>query len=83
MPVQHGGPEWNHVLPAEAFGDPELDCRWDLDGNGITDFQDLLILLAQWGPCVPGQFCEWDFDFDGVAGFSELLVILAQWGPCP
>ncbi len=23
----------------------------DLDGNGVVDFGDLLIVLAAWGPC--------------------------------
>ncbi len=25
--------------------------REDLDGSGIVDFDDLLLLLAAWGPC--------------------------------
>ena len=30
----------------------DLGGRKDLDGNGVVDFGDLLILLANWGPCV-------------------------------
>ena len=28
-------------------------CPWDFNGNGEVDFQDLLKILANWGPC-PG-----------------------------
>jgi len=33
-----------------AWG-PCRDCPEDLDGSGAVDLSDLLILLAQWGPC--------------------------------
>ena len=36
---------------AAAWGPCEGDCPEDLDGSGIVDFGDLLILLSAWGPC--------------------------------
>jgi hypothetical protein len=78
----HGGPEWNNVLP-EEFGAPILDCAADLDASGVVGFNDLLIMLAAWGPCPPGAFCAPDLDFDGAVGFADLLVLLSAWGPCP
>ena len=26
-------------------------CLWDLDANGSVGVSDLLVLLANWGPC--------------------------------
>ncbi|HRQ76513.1 MAG TPA: hypothetical protein PK098_11405 [Phycisphaerales bacterium] len=45
---------------------PESYCRADLNGDFRVDVQDLLILLANWGPC-PG------FD-TAVLSLSDLLT---------
>ena len=54
-------------------------CAGDLDGSGAVSFDDLLAVLAAWGPC-PG--CPADFDGSGDVGFSDALVVLSNWGPC-
>jgi hypothetical protein len=54
-------------------------CPADVDGDGEVGFQDLLLVLAAWGPC-PG--CPEDVDGDGEVGFPDLLILLADWGPC-
>jgi uncharacterized membrane protein len=54
-------------------------CDSDLDGDGATGFDDLLLVLSAWGPCAG---CPEDIDGDGEVGFSDLLVTLSSWGPC-
>jgi len=54
-------------------------CPADIDNSGQVDFNDLLILLSQWGPCAG---CPADFDNSGFVDFSDLLTLLAEWGPC-
>lgn len=49
----------------------------DLDGDFDTDIEDLLILLAQWGPCTGPCFA--DFDRDGTIGVTDLLILLAEY----
>ncbi|NNF42291.1 MAG: DNRLRE domain-containing protein [Phycisphaerales bacterium] len=56
------------------------DCQGDLDDSGDVGFNDLLAVLAAWGPC---DGCVEDIDMSGDVGFTDLLVILAAWGPCP
>ena len=51
----------------------------DLDHDGDVDPDDLLLLLAEWGPCPAEEACDADFDDDGRVGFTDLLVILANW----
>lgn len=48
----------------------------DFDADGDIDFEDLLLLLAAWGPC-PG--CPEDLDQDDVVGFADLLILLTSW----
>ena len=57
-------------------GDP---CPGDTDGSGTVDFNDLVELLAAWGPC---SGCSADFDNSGVVDFDVLIALLAAWGPC-
>jgi len=51
----------------------------DLNGSGSVGFDDLLQLLAAWGPCPPPQLCPADLDCDGLVGFNDLLQLLAAW----
>ena len=55
----------------------ECECTGDLDFDGLVGFNDLLILLADWGGT------DADLDGDDLVGFNDLLVLLAAWGPCP
>jgi hypothetical protein len=55
-----------------------LGCPADIDGDGVVGFEDLLVVLASWGPCA----CAADIDGDGEVGFPDLLIVLAEWGEC-
>ena len=52
----------------------------DLDGDDIVGAADLLILLANWGPCADCSNCPADLDDDCTVGVSDLLLLLANWG---
>lgn len=56
-----------------------IPCVGDVDDDGTVGLQDLLALLAAWGPC-PG--CAADLDDDGMVSANDLLVLLSAWGPC-
>ncbi len=49
----------------------------DLNGNGIVDTSDLLILLGQWGPC---DGCAGDLNGDSVVDVTDMLILLGNWG---
>ncbi len=49
----------------------------DLNGDGVVDVSDLLILLGEWGPC---DDCPADLNGDGVVDVSDLLILLGNWG---
>jgi hypothetical protein len=64
----------------DAFTVESLACDaivGDADGDGLVSFADLLIVLAEWGPC-PAP-CPADVDGDGMVGFADLLLVLANW----
>ncbi len=51
----------------------------DLDCDGSVGATDLLILLANWGPCADCGDCPGDIDGNCSVGASDLLVLLANW----
>ncbi len=51
----------------------------DLNGDGVVDASDLLILLAAWGPCPQNDLCPADLNGDGNVNVSDLLTLLANW----
>ncbi|MCH2148545.1 MAG: S8 family serine peptidase [Phycisphaerales bacterium] len=59
--------------------DVEDPCPADIDGNGSVGVDDLLALIANWGPCTG---CAGDFDESGAVGVDDLLLLIGSWGPC-
>jgi len=57
------------------------DVLADFDGDGMVDFRDMLILVAEWGPC-PAD-CTADLDGDADVDFGDLLLLVAQWSQVP
>jgi len=63
------------------------DCPAELDGDGTVGFQDLLLVLANWGDCpetptfMRGPIeCVGDVNGDGVVGSDDLQEVLWSWG---
>jgi hypothetical protein len=50
----------------------------DVDGDGIVNTADLLLLLADWG-CAD-SYCPGDLNEDGITNTADLLTLLADWG---
>ncbi|MCH7797174.1 MAG: hypothetical protein IID28_01850 [Planctomycetes bacterium] len=54
----------------------------DVNADGIAGIQDLLVLLATWGPCPgPPVGCPGDLDGDGdgAVSITDLLILLTNW----
>ncbi|RJS73299.1 hypothetical protein CW696_01610 [ANME-2 cluster archaeon] len=62
------------------YTSPQPECIGDLNDDGIRNFDDVLVIVANWGPC---SGCSEDLNSDGYVNFADALVIVANWGPCP
>ena len=51
----------------------------DVNGDGVVDVDDVLLLINAWGACGLGQPCPADLDGDGVVGVNDMLIVLANW----
>lgn len=51
----------------------------DIDGDGLVNGADLLILLAYWGHCASGSECFGDLDGNNLVDGADLLVLLSEW----
>jgi hypothetical protein len=58
------------------------ECPGDIDGNGIVEIRDIVILLSQWG--CPFEPCSADIDGDGDVALSDLALLLSNFSEyCP
>jgi hypothetical protein len=60
-----------HVITAPQLG--------DLNADGIVGIDDLLGLLAVWGPVGSAADLRADLDGDGLVAIDDLLLLLAVW----
>lgn len=75
-----------YSLDANSNGIPD-ECEppnpGDLNGDGVVNTSDLLILFSSWGPCaeckLPGD-CPADLDGDCSVSTNDLLLLFANWG---
>jgi len=80
-PAIHSGPAFHNLHPDDTEpGVQVADCTADLTGDRLVNVQDLLSLLAAWGP---GEARPADLDDDQVVGVTDLLALLEAWGACP
>ena len=54
-------------------------CDTDINGDNITDVNDLLAIIDAWGPC---NSCAADIDGNGTVDVDDLLMLISGWGPC-
>lgn len=68
---------------------PEAMVAWDpgtvsvpgdLNGDGVVNTSDILILFANWGHCPNCNNCPADFDGNCVVNTNDLLFLFSHWG---
>jgi hypothetical protein len=53
----------------------------DVDGDGVVNIDDLLAVIAAWGPCpAPPVTCAADVTDDGAVDIDDLLRVIGGWG---
>lgn len=70
------------VRPIALMPDPSLEYFkiGDLNGDGVVNTSDLLILFSNWGPCFDCEDCPADLDVNCTVNTSDLLLLFASWG---
>jgi predicted outer membrane repeat protein len=63
----------------EYQGQPFPVKLGDIDGNGVVNVTDFLLMLGAWGGCVE-DCCLADLDLNGNVGITDFLMLLANWG---
>jgi hypothetical protein len=60
----------------KGLTDADASIPGDINGDGEVNVEDLLLLLAAWGPC---EGCPEDINGDGVVNVEDLLMLLGNW----
>jgi hypothetical protein len=63
-------------IPYESTITVKSDITGDINGDGLVNVADLLLLLVAWGEN-PGDPA--DLNGDGVVNVQDLLIILSNW----
>ncbi len=66
----------NEITPLDLVVPADIGPSPDINGDGVVNVSDLLILLSLWGT----SDCRADFNGDGDVNVSDLLILLAAWG---
>ncbi len=48
----------------------------DVNGDGVVDVNDILMLIVAWGPC---DGCPEDINGDGTVNVSDLIELISNW----
>jgi hypothetical protein len=80
-PLDQNFPDADEVPAPEP---QPAQCPGDLDGDGVTNTQDLAQLLAHYGVTGDATYEDGDLDGDGSVGLSDLGSLLGHYGDnCP
>ena len=71
--VPAGETYWAHTNQ-----DGDCPATADVNGDGVVNVNDLLIVLGAWGEC---NGCQSDLDGDGTVSVNDVLALLAAWTP--
>ncbi len=52
----------------------------DVNGDGVVNISDLLIMISVWGTCPTSGNCNSDVNNDGFVNISDLLIAIGNWG---
>ncbi len=73
--------EWDDFCTNLAFENCTVcSITGDLNGDGVVNVLDLLILLENWGQCDNTRDCPADLNDDGIVNVMDLLILLENWG---
>ncbi|MCH8822269.1 MAG: VCBS repeat-containing protein [Planctomycetes bacterium] len=72
------GPPTGRFFVVAGISSPQVPG--DLDGDGVVNTVDLLLLFAQWGPCSDCNDCPADLDDDCQVSTVDLLMLFSNWG---
>ena len=68
------------AIDLSGMGGCAAPCPTDVTGDGVTGFDDVLVVLSNWG--LDPMTNDGDVNDDGAIDFSDLVSILSGWGPC-
>jgi hypothetical protein len=52
----------------------------DVNGDGVVNVADLLLMISQWGQCPTTGDCPADLNDDGYVTVTDLLIAIGNWG---
>jgi len=79
------------IIDRGAYERPLPQCLADIaplpNGDELVNVQDLLAVIAVWGPCANPNACPADIapapSGDDTVNVQDLLAVIAAWGACP
>ena len=60
-----------------------VNCPWDVDGDGVVDFHDILEVVHNMGLCDDPDNCPWDVNGDGIVNGHDVAAVARHFGLCP
>ena len=58
-------------------------CPWDVNGDGVVDYRDLVEVVHNLGQCDDSDNCPWDVNGDGIVNGRDVAAVAMHFGACP
>jgi len=58
--------------------EPDVPCVGDVNGDGVVNVLDLLLIVEYWGQ----SSIQYDIDENGIVDNGDLMFIIGNWGNC-
>jgi hypothetical protein len=75
--------EWDIIcaIAAQFICNGQLSCPGDVNGSGLVDVTDLLLVVGDMGCQRPAR-CVGDANVDGACDVQDMVTVLMHWGGC-
>ncbi|MBK9095143.1 MAG: hypothetical protein IPM84_20770 [Anaerolineae bacterium] len=61
--------------------EPVTTPDFDLDGNGVVDVLDVVVIAGEWGATDATALLLYDFNHNSIVDIGDIMLVVGHFGP--